>query len=105
MTKCQIVRTRKVSHLKTMSLPMAHRNLCRTSLATLALAAALPGCRHVQWPRWFSPPGTANSQQLRASYEDPYTDTFAGPEVVGGRPREFQKQFAEPERSNPYEVP
>ena len=30
---------------------------------------------------------------------DPYPDPNAGPEVVGGRPREFQKPLPEPVRS------
>ncbi len=38
-------------------------------------------------------------QQLNATFHDPYTEPDIGPEVVGGRPREYQKPSAEPVRS------
>jgi hypothetical protein len=40
-------------------------------------------------------------QRLSATVHDPYADVDAGPEIVGGRPREFQKPLAEPVRSRP----
>ena len=43
-------------------------------------------------------PGTIQQQQARASQFDPYADNRAAPEIVGGRPREFQKPLAEPVR-------
>lgn len=45
------------------------------------------------------PPGPVYQQQMRASIHDPYSDVEAGPEIVGGRPRDFQKPFSEAERS------
>ncbi|RPH84563.1 MAG: membrane or secreted protein [Planctomycetaceae bacterium] len=44
-------------------------------------------------------PGDLQSQRFNAIAHDPYTDQDAGPEVVGGRPREFQKPLAEPVRN------
>ena len=73
-------------------------------LGAWMLVSCTGGCRHVQLPRFLQPAGTSNSQQARASFEDPYADNIAGPEIVGGRPREFQKQLAEPVRSNPYNL-
>ncbi|MBM3998350.1 MAG: membrane or secreted protein [Planctomycetes bacterium] len=60
-----------------------------------ATLLAQPGCT---WPR-FGGPGTAPYQQYQATLHDPYPDSDLGPEVVGGRPREFQKPLAEPVRS------
>ncbi len=50
----------------------------------------------------FAPPGPVRYQQNNASYHDPYADNDAGPEVVGARPRDFQKPSAEPVRSRVY---
>jgi hypothetical protein len=44
-------------------------------------------------------PGTTVQQQYDAAQHDPYADNDAGPEVVGGRPREFAKPRSEPVRS------
>ena len=46
-----------------------------------------------------APPGPIRYQQNNASFHDPYADNDAGPEVVGARPRDFQKPAAEPVRS------
>jgi hypothetical protein len=43
--------------------------------------------------------GTLDQQRFNASMHDPYSDNEAGPEIVGGRPREFSKPRAEPIRS------
>jgi hypothetical protein len=62
------------------------------------LLLAIPGgCR--TYPPVLGPPGTIRQQQLRATMYDPYVGTDIGPEVVGGRPREYQKPLAEPVRS------
>jgi hypothetical protein len=45
------------------------------------------------------PPGTMRQQQLNASVHDPYPEPNAGPEVVGGRPRDYQKPLSEPARN------
>ncbi|GIW91377.1 MAG: hypothetical protein KatS3mg109_1809 [Pirellulaceae bacterium] len=55
----------------------------------------LTGCT---WPN-LGPPGPEWQQRYRAILHDPYPDADLGPEVVGGRPREFQKPLAEPVRN------
>jgi hypothetical protein len=40
-------------------------------------------------------------QRQNASLHDPYSDNDIGPEVVGGRPREFEKPRSEPVRNGP----
>jgi len=44
-------------------------------------------------------PGDLQTQRFNAIAHDPYTDVDAGPEVVGGRPRDFQKPLPEPVRN------
>lgn len=61
------------------------------------LALALTGCR-VGESLW-SPPGNLEKQRFEATVFDPYTDNELGPEVVGGRPRGFQKPHSDPDRS------
>lgn len=66
-------------------------------LAALSLfvTAGCPGMR----PRPLQPPGPVPYQQFNATVHDPYVDQDAGPEVVGGRPREYMEPRAEPVRS------
>ncbi|MGE0757361.1 MAG: hypothetical protein AB7F89_21730 [Pirellulaceae bacterium] len=45
------------------------------------------------------PPGTVEQQRREAAAHDPYADNDLGPEVVGGRPREFSKPDPVAERS------
>jgi len=47
----------------------------------------------------FFQPGTVQQQQLRATVHDPYPDQDAGPEIVGGRPRDFSQPLPEPVRN------
>ena len=49
--------------------------------------------------RQYQPPRTTGQQQLEATQWDPYADVDAGPEIVGGRPREFQRPASEPVRA------
>jgi hypothetical protein len=72
---------------------------CRALLIVALLSAGVAGCRG--YNPFQRPPGTLQQQRLGAAYHDPYTDQEAGPEVVGGRPRDFQKPLAEPVRSQP----
>jgi hypothetical protein len=73
------------------------------ALCLLALLAfSTLGCaggRRLEWPQFGRPPGTSEAQRNNANLHDPYPDPDAGPPVVGGRPREFQKPLAEPARS------
>lgn len=68
-----------------------------------ALAACTLGCANgrfmgLEWPH-LRGPGPLNYQRNSAALHDPYPDPNLGPEVVGGRPREFQKPLAEPVRN------
>jgi hypothetical protein len=63
-------------------------------LLATALLASVTGCRGMM-PRWFAP-GDLQTQRYGAVLHDPYPSVDAGPEVVGGRPREFQRPLAEP---------
>ena len=63
-------------------------------LLAATAAASLVGCRGMM-PRWFAP-GNIQTQRYGAVMHDPYPSVDAGPEVVGGRPREFQRPLAEP---------
>lgn len=65
------------------------------------LAAAIvifAGCQSPHWDR----PGTIQQQRLRATIHDPYPDPDLGPEVDGGRPREFIRPLPEPVRNRIY---
>lgn len=79
--------------------------MTKQALLLLALlAASTSGCAGgrflgLEWPRFGYPPGTVEAQRNEASLHDPYPDPDAGPAVVGGRPREFQKPLSEPTRS------
>ncbi len=44
-------------------------------------------------------PGTIAAQQRRAIRLDPYTNNNIAPEVVGGRPRDFQVDRSEVNRA------
>ena len=76
------------------------RICCR--LTTVALVAAgLFGCRSDG--RLFRPPDTVQKQRSNATVFDPYTDNDIGPEVVGGRPKDYQKPLSETDRSRMFQ--
>ena len=52
--------------------------------------------------RDFWHPGTIESQRLRATIHDPYPDPDFGPEVVGGRPRDYSQPLPEAVRNRLY---
>jgi hypothetical protein len=52
-------------------------------------------------PRWLGGPGRIEQQQARAVVHDPFPDNQLGPEVVGGRPREYAQQVPQAVRSQP----
>lgn len=58
------------------------------------------GCNHL-WPN-VSRPGTAPAQQRRATLHDPYPDPDLAPEIVGGRPREYQVPYHEAVKSRAF---
>jgi hypothetical protein len=72
-------------------------NFARIVLLSVLLPLLMVGCRYPT--TMFGPPGTMRQQQLNATLHDPYAEPDIGPEVVGGRPREYQKPLAEPVRS------
>jgi hypothetical protein len=47
-------------------------------------------------------PGTIQQQRLRATIHDPYPDPDLGPDVDGGRPREYLEPLPEPVRNRIY---
>jgi hypothetical protein len=67
-------------------------------VAVLVAAGMLAGCRDISGPNW-THPGTTEEQRAWAERYNPYPETNIGPDVVGGRPREFQNQISEPARS------
>ena len=67
------------------------RNLWLASILLL-LGCSLPN-------RFPSGPRPVRQQQLEATLFDPYADADAGPEVVGARPREFQRPASEAVRA------
>jgi hypothetical protein len=67
-------------------------------LAALACGALwLTGCRTDG--RLLPPAGTIEKQRFSSTVFDPYTDNDIGPEVVGGRPKDFQKPLPDSDRS------
>ncbi len=69
-------------------------------LLTVCSVLLLAGC-NLGRPNWFNP-GTIDVQQQRATIHDPYTDNDAAPEVVGGRPRDYDRPASEPTRAQPF---
>jgi hypothetical protein len=58
------------------------------SIACAIMLAFSAGCANRGWGfSWGQ--GTTNRQKARAAVHDPYPLNDIGPEVVGGRPREF----------------
>ncbi len=73
----------------------------------IVVAVSLSGCRGVYCPT-LQGPGTAEEQREWSQRYDPYPETEVGPEVLGGRPRDFNDARAEPQRarhffSTPYD--
>lgn len=79
----------------------------RLAATAVLVAFALPslGCGWIQPPRLLAPAGPAAYQQHRATRFDPYPDDTYAPEVVGGRPREYEKPAAIPEQNQPLQRP
>jgi hypothetical protein len=63
-------------------------------LLALASLVAMSGCASGHgWNIW---PGTIQQQRIRATVHDPYPNPHMAPEVVGGRPRDYQEPLPEP---------
>lgn len=67
-------------------------------LGLACLLMALVGGCTVSRPNWLNP-GPIFYQQQRSVLFDPYGDNDLGPEVVGGRPRDFQHPRSEAEKA------
>ena len=73
-------------------------------LVVVAISTAgVAGCtaeaqRYIRFPD-FLHPGWAGQQRAEAVEHDPYPLDDVGPEVVGGRPREYQRPVNEVERA------
>jgi hypothetical protein len=74
---------------------------CRTSIFVAAMAMSLSGCapEMASLRQSFAHPGPAAYQRAQAIQHDPYPLNDVGPEVVGGRPREYQIPINEVERA------
>jgi hypothetical protein len=75
----------------------------RWPVALASLGLIFTGCtaevhRYIRFPD-FLHPGWANQQRHDAIEHDPYPLNDVGPEVVGGRPREYQQPVREVERA------
>ena len=70
-------------------------------LGLLLLLGLLPavGCAQGRLARYFQPQGSVQQQRLRATLHDPYPDQDLAPEMLGSRPRDYQRQLPEPVRS------
>ena len=72
-----------------------------TKLFLLSCAAPIlfAGCANRQGWGFSSGQGTIDRQKSRAAAVDPYPLNDIGPEVLGGRPRDFMNPLPEPERA------
>jgi hypothetical protein len=82
---------------------MSNRILVQWSLLLSACVIGAAGCtaevhRYIRFPNLFHP-GWAKEQRQDAIEHDPYPLNDLGPEVVGGRPREYQQPVNEVERA------
>ena len=73
--------------------------MCLTVVASGCAGRGSGATGHTAYPSFMRPPGDIQQQRFNAVAHDPYYDNDAGPEVVGGRPREYSKQLAEPVRN------
>jgi hypothetical protein len=64
----------------------------------LGFLIGMGGCKTTKTPDLFNP-GTAEYQQRQAVRFDPYPDPNIGPEIVGGRPRDYQQPIPETDRA------
>jgi hypothetical protein len=79
------------------------------ALVTAGLLATAVGCtpeahRYIRFPN-FVQPGWAHQQRQEAIEHDPYPLDDVGPEVVGGRPREYARPLNEVERARRNTLP
>ena len=68
-----------------------------TAFTLCLLCVSCLGCASKRWG-FPNGQGTSEVQRARASVHDPYPLNDIGPEVVGGRPREFYQPMPEANR-------
>ena len=71
----------------------------RTLLIFLLGLLGMVGCNTYSGQTNLLNPGTAAEQRRRAERFDPYPENDIGPEVVGGRPRDYPEPVSQPERA------
>lgn len=76
------------------------RKLAAKLFFSCAAMAMFAGCANRQGWGFGSGQGTIDRQKARAAVHDPYPLNDIGPEVVGGRPREYYNPQAEVVRSH-----
>ena len=74
---------------------------CHRKIIGALIAAGVAGCapEAQRLSRTFSHPGPAAYQRAEAIVHDPYLLDDVGPEVVGARPREYQRPLNEVDRA------
>ncbi len=72
------------------------RRMCIHLLGATCLLIIGVGCRNCN-P--LKSPGSAEKQRIEATVFDPFADNDIGPEIVGARPKDYQKPHSEAERS------
>lgn len=77
-----------------MHLPRTPRHAI-AGLASLIILCA-SGC-NLSRPNWLNP-GPSQYQRQQAQHFDPYPEFANGPDVTGGRPRDFQRPIDTPKR-------
>jgi hypothetical protein len=82
---------------------MSKRAAYQWPLFVVLAAASFIGCtseahRYIRFPD-LAHPGWAQEQRNDAVAHDPYPLDDVGPEIVGGRPREYQRPLNEVERA------
>jgi hypothetical protein len=80
---------------------MSRLSLTKLVMVLLTCCPLLACSSTIRWPRLYGP-GTAPNQQAHAERSDPYPIPDLGPEIVGGRPREFDKPRDEVRRSQEF---
>jgi hypothetical protein len=88
---------------------MLSRPVCCRSALALVMTMSAAGCtpeahRYIRFPNFMSP-GPAPYQRAEAIRHDPYPLNDVGPEIEGGRPREYQQPVNEVERARMASTP
>jgi hypothetical protein len=69
-------------------------------IAMMVLIASIcvtAGCKTTAFPTLFHP-GPTQYQRYNAIVHDPYPDTYAGPEALGTRPRDYDRPPSDSQR-------